>query len=365
MKNNFVNYVIQYREKTFEEMPFNEVDNLVFSELVYYNLEGIVPPDGEEISIREAYEKFRPEGEKRTIIGRFLIHPVRLFGYMAASKRFKNCRLSYYVGMSDGETTQFAALKIRINDEMNYIAFRGTDGTMHGWREDFAISYTVTPSQKLAVKYLNKVIETGKRNIIGGHSKGGLLALYGAVKCREELKQEIMNVYSNDGPGIDNKWLDAGQYALLRDKIVKIVPQHSIVGMLFNNDTKIKVVRTSKRGFFQHYMDHWVIEGVRLKEGRLSRLAKWRQETLEQWIAGVSLADREHFVEGLFGCFTAGGINNWTQFANQGMLGYLRFAGLLIMFLLRSGSYVTWLIRCMVGQTKTAVKEKILRYARV
>ena len=40
--------------------PFNDVDNLILSELAYTDFEGIVPPlgSGESISLREAYAAF-------------------------------------------------------------------------------------------------------------------------------------------------------------------------------------------------------------------------------------------------------------------------------------------------------------------
>lgn len=345
MKDNFVTYVIKNRDNTFETMPFNDVDNLVLSEFVYYNLDDIVAEDGSEISVREAFDKFKGESRQRTIMGRFLVHPVKLFGYMAASKRFRNCKLSHYVSISDGEHIQFAALKIRLNDTMNYIAFRGTDGTMHGWKEDFSIAYRVTPSQRLAVKYLEKVIDRGKCNIIGGHSKGGLLAVYSSVMCHDELKQDITAIYNNDGPGICENLLEESRYALIGNKTIKIVPKHTIIGLLFNNDTNIKVIKTSKRGFFQHYMDNWIISEGTLVEEKMSYFSKWRQCIIEAWLAEISLEERKIIVDNMFDCFTAGGIKNWTQFANQNLLGYFRSFVLFFVFLLKSRQYVIRLLK--------------------
>ena len=43
MKSNLMNYLREYRNKSFKEHPFSEVDALLLSNLSYLKMDGIVP----------------------------------------------------------------------------------------------------------------------------------------------------------------------------------------------------------------------------------------------------------------------------------------------------------------------------------
>ena len=58
-------------------------------------------------------------------------------------------------------------------------------------------------SQVEAANYLNNIAKKYKNKIIvGGHSKGGNLAIYASVFCKDKYKKRIIKVYNNDGPRI-------------------------------------------------------------------------------------------------------------------------------------------------------------------
>ena len=64
-------------------------------------------------------------------------------------------------------------------------AFRGTDSSLAGWFEDIQLAYSeATPSQLYAQAYLERAARRfGGGLYLGGHSKGGALALYAAVNA--------------------------------------------------------------------------------------------------------------------------------------------------------------------------------------
>lgn len=71
------------------------------------------------------------------------------------------------------QQTQFAALTFRLPDGTLYLAFRGTDDTLVGWKECFAMSYAFpVPAQALAQDYLVQAAQRPRRLRVGGHSKG-------------------------------------------------------------------------------------------------------------------------------------------------------------------------------------------------
>lgn len=48
--------------------------------------------------------------------------------------------------------------------------------------------------------------------IIGGHSKGGNLAVYSAVFCKDSVKNRIERVINADGPGFDKSVILTDNY---------------------------------------------------------------------------------------------------------------------------------------------------------
>ncbi|MBQ4011467.1 MAG: DUF2974 domain-containing protein, partial [Erysipelotrichales bacterium] len=47
---------------------------------------------------------------------------------------------------------------------------------------------------------------------VTGHSKGGNLAVYASVFAKEEVKERILDVYSNDGPGFLKPIISSDEY---------------------------------------------------------------------------------------------------------------------------------------------------------
>ena len=192
---NIITYLKWRGDLNFSERPFCLVDNLVLSAFVYQNLSGIVTDDKEPVTVADAYVRYQeknPDKKEKTT----------LFSLMAGSRRFGQANLSYYREVYDEETaSQFTAVHITLDDESRYIAFRGTDNTIIGWQEDFGIGSMVVPAQLMAKDYLERTMEEGKHYRIGGHSKGGNLAIFSAAQCEEKLQDQIIAVYNNDGPG--------------------------------------------------------------------------------------------------------------------------------------------------------------------
>ena len=190
--------------KTFDEKPLNQVDSLILSNFVYINLDYIVPSLSEpekEIEIRDV---LRREKFSEMFKGTTLPDSFKTFVYeLAASPRFRNVKIKCFVNVNDRNIEkQFAAVTYILNEEYSYIAFRGTDDTFNGWKEDLNMAFKCPiPSQEEALDYVNKVYKSLTPKLyLGGHSKGGNLAVYTLVEADEELQSRIENVFSHDGP---------------------------------------------------------------------------------------------------------------------------------------------------------------------
>lgn len=321
---NIVSYLRWRGDLSFEQYPFNEVDNLVLSMLAYINLTDVVPAQRQDtsVTIREAaeiyFEKYN-DTELARLKSTFVMQP-SLLKEIAATNRFCDAMLSEYADVIS-DATQFAALTISLDDNTHYIAFRGTDTTIVGWREDFQMSFQTVPAQKMAVEYLETVMSKHEQSFrIGGHSKGGNLAIYAAAQCKENMKGQIIEVYDNDGPGFSSDVLTGAQYQSIQSKIIRIIPEFSVIGMLFEHNTPHKIIASSTAGIMQHDPMTWEISGDRfITKDELTPRCHFLNQIFDTWIESADTPHRKSFTKDFFDALGAGGATHMAQVASGGI----------------------------------------------
>ena len=314
---NLLDYLDWRGDLTLEQAPFNEVDNLILAELSFVDFKDIVPgPDeGESVVLREAAEAFFakfPQGEK---IDMGVLVPgaiPEMLRKMADSRRFGDMKLNCFVDHLDvGKGEQFAALAIETGDKGMYLSFRGTDDTLAGWKEDFELAcMPEVPAQKKAVAYTWAVAKQfpRKKLRLGGHSKGGNLAVYAGVFCPENVQKRIIAVWSNDGPGFHNDLLDLPEHRRIAERIFSIVPKSSVVGMLLEHEEDYTVVDSDQLGFMQHDGFSWQGVGdhfITLRQ--VTQQAHFSDQELRKWVHGLTVEQRETFVNAMFDVLSASG----------------------------------------------------------
>ncbi len=324
---NLLDYLDWRGDLTLDQAPFNEVDNLILAELSFMDFGGIVPGPGEGESVplsRAAEDWFarHPEGE-HVEMGVLVPQEIPLMlKKLAALPRFRDMKLSCFADRLDtARAEQFAALTIETGDGLLYLAFRGTDDTLAGWKEDFNMSFMAEiPSQKMAVDYVRAVAKQYPRRKLrlGGHSKGGNLAVYAAVFCGSSLQRRIHAVWSNDGPGFHEKILALPQHQRIADRVTFIIPKSSIVGMLLEHDEDYIVVDSSQQGLMQHDGFSWEVLGpgfVRLDS--VTTRGRWNDLTMKEWVRGMPMEQREKFVDGLFSVLESSGAVTLTDLREE------------------------------------------------
>ena len=306
---NIISYLRWRGDLLWSEAPFNEVDNLILACLSYFDFDGIVSEtEKNPVSLMCAAENFFSEHrESKSPADPDLLKKA------AASKRYGDIMLWGYRDVMDREQemTQFAALHFVLEDGIDYISFRGTDNTIVGWRESFRLGFEVVPAQKRAAGYLEETIckDGTVRYRIGGHSKGGNLAVYGAMMCSEGAKEQIDAIYMNDSPGLCPAMIDEEKCQDIQGRIIKIVPEFSIIGMLFEgndtvNGTEQKVamnsgliVKSSADGILQHDAFSWQIEGNHFATAQQLAEKAWIYNGIfDRWIESADFEERELFV---------------------------------------------------------------------
>jgi hypothetical protein len=319
-EDNFLTYLKWRGDLSIKEHPFNEVDALILSELVYIHFENIVPGVEEEgcISIREANAKYEKSTEREMF---FYKEKEELFDVLAFSPRFADMTLCNYVSnLDEEEHKQFAAMHVNLTPNHTFVAFRGTDSTVVGWREDLNMSFMMpVPSQQSAVDYVEKTVKgLFRKYSFGGHSKGGNLAMYSAVFCSQKLQKRVAKVYNFDGPGFNRKMIDDEAYKRVEKRIETFVPEQSIVGLLMEHEENYKVVESTEFAILQHEGFSWVVDCNEFAlVDEVNKYSKSLSMTLKAWLEEMSPEERKEAVDAFFDVFVNAGINDFMEIANM------------------------------------------------
>ena len=321
---NIMDYISWRGDLSFEQSQFNEVDNLILACFSYVNLDGISAVTKQKgIGLKKLTKEFMKlhtmkelEADKSFI----RLAPFMMMK-MAKSVRFGKCVVRNYVNdiVTEAEQ-QFAAMEIVLEDGTSYVSFRGTDDTIIGWKEDFNLSTGVVPAQKRAIEYLQKISEhTDGMLRVGGHSKGGNLAIYGSVMCKS-AHEKILEIYSNDGPGFSREFQELPETKEMMPKIIRIIPEYSIIGTLLEHEKEPVIVASSSKGLLQHDGFSWEVQGPALvRRDSLNKTALRVIEILQKWIDGMDMEQKRLLIEDLFATLQASGYENLSEVQSGGL----------------------------------------------
>lgn len=321
---NIMDYISWRGDLSFEQSQFNEVDNLILACFSYVNLDGISAVTKQKgIGLKKLTKEFMKlhtmkelEADKSFI----RLAPFMMME-MAKSVRFGKCVVRNYVNdiVTEAEQ-QFAAMEIVLEDGTSYVSFRGTDDTIIGWKEDFNLSTGVVPAQKRAIEYLQKISEhTDGMLRVGGHSKGGNLAIYGSVMCKS-AHEKILEIYSNDGPGFSREFQELPEMKEMMPKIIRIIPEYSIIGTLLEHEKEPVIVASSSKGLLQHDGFSWEVQGPALvRRDSLNKTALRFIVILHKWIDGMDTEQKRLLIEDLFATLQASGYENLSEVQSGGL----------------------------------------------
>ena len=303
MTGNIFDYIEWRGDLGIEKDPFNDVDALILSVLAYVPFEDIVPSVSSKRGIPisgAAAALFRTDVAQRPVR---TPKDLELLAALAGSNRFRGMKLSGYVSEHDGtEEKQFSAVTIETGDGLFFIAYRGTDMTLVGWKENFNMSFLPNvPAQREAALYLDKTAGAIRGKLrIGGHSKGGNLAGTRQPSAKRLFKKESRR-YDHDGPGFAEDVLRDERYARVRDRIRAMIRQSSIIGMLLENSEEYTIVESAASGIMQHDPYSWRLKGADFARAeKVSERSVFIDRTLKDWLSGLDAERRESFVDALY-----------------------------------------------------------------
>ena len=323
---NLFDYLDWRGDLPFSAAPFCEVDNLILSLVSYLDFSSLLL-EGDRIGL--PLEKLaplvlasRPKGPLGLLLSERFYD---LLARAALSPRFAPVRVWGHRSRSDKKRElQFSATTFSLGGGESFVAFRGTDDTLIGWKEDFnmTVSFPV-PAQEEAAAYLSFVAHsTTDRLLIGGHSKGGNLAVYAAATCDEAVRERIVTVWSNDGPGFPREMLESSGYLAIRDRIRPLMPRSSVVGIIFEWDPEPELVESNASGAFQHEGLTWQVMGpafVRAPEQ--SRGSRQLDRSFRTLLQEMDLPCRRQLIDDMFSVGDDLGIETLAELTADGRRG--------------------------------------------
>lgn len=327
MKDTILDYLDQYKDTSFSELPFGEVDSLILSQFSYLKFRGLVPEldlggkknVGAGVKLGDLHKM--AGYEDLYLDSRHEENNRKLYEKMAAGRRFSGAELLCYVDRVVPETdSQFAVLLIRPEGSAPYVAFRGTDETIIGWKEDFHMAFSgQLEGHRMAVSYLESVgALLDEPFLAGGHSKGGNFAVYAAMFCSADVGSKILCIYDHDGPGFRPEVFEAGRYERIAPRVKKSVPEESLVGMLLGNGEAFSVVASNRKGVRQHDPFSWLISGCEFtKEERCGQAALLLDRSINEWLMSLSQDEIRLLVDTLFEVIEASESDNLIDFTEH------------------------------------------------
>lgn len=316
---NIFDYLEWRCDIPFSADPFNDVDNLVLSQASYTLFRGAVPEDGSRIPLKDVHEAFFTINSREELMKKddILSRSSFLMDGMIRGDRFGRMKLADHVDIVDVDRDmQMSAVTYILDDGTAFIAFRGTDNTITGWKEDFNMSFLpVTQGQKEAVDYLNRVGKKLRRPIrVGGHSKGGNFAVYASAFCDPKVRDKIIEVYCNDSPGFRTEITESEEYAKVSAKVKSIVPDTSVIGMLLSSKYGREiVVQSSAKGLLQHDAMTWQVERNRFVTAEQSDIGRFVRDTQKDWLSKIDDETRASIVNSVFTLIEATGAGTFGE----------------------------------------------------
>lgn len=313
-----LDYLVWRGDLSFVQDPFNEVDNLILAELCYFDF-GDVIEKGETVTLETAarrYLKLYPRGTRK--LGLLMTPAFDDFLLLTAqSARFSEVKLSFPVNIiKKRPAMQFAAVTYELPTKELYVAFRGTDDHIVAWKESLSLAVKdEIPSHKAAVAYLRAVLQKRSETMyIGGHSKGGNLAMYAATKLDPSERDRILKIYNNDGPGFRRDQSENEAFLAIKKKLYWTTPYLSVVGAMLEHGENAEVIESAGKGLLQHDAFTWRVRGnafVRLPAR--SEESKKLENAVKTWTEKLGEKEQKHFIDTLYHLLTSSGAETLSE----------------------------------------------------
>ncbi|MBR2986618.1 MAG: DUF2974 domain-containing protein [Clostridia bacterium] len=360
---NMMAYLLWRGDLSMKTVPFNEVDNLIFTQLCYFNFDEVME-ENEVCTLYELEKRFFQKYDKSTFsLGLFFPPEINeLLSVAAASKRFGNVKVTRPVNLLDREKKiQFGAVTFLLEDKSFYCAFRGTDDYILSWYESFSLGvYDELPIHALAKDYLAASVKRYRfrRFRVGGHSKGGHLSQYAAMKLDKRAQKRLITVYNNDGPGFRYDITADEGFRRIEDRLVLVTPYMSMVGAMLNHSRAGDILASDGEGAFQHSAFNWHVTHdsfVRLPQR--SKESVLFEASLKNWLGKIDDSEKERFLIAMYQLLSASGAETLSEISEDRINSALSLGKTLLSFDKETRDLVSRAVLLFLRERRTVLKK--------
>lgn len=374
----------------FEERKFNAVDSLILCELAYICMPESIPKyndDSNSLATVPLSELLRGEDFSSMFSsGSTKVDEFRknLLLAVESSPRYRGMRVGEVLerfdesNIDDSCEQQFAAVTFDLTDCIGsscfVVAFRGTDNTLVGWKEDFNMAFRCpVPAQESAAEYLLSISrrackdscksggirgifssvgdyfanlfnkksdfknsDLDKSNLensndcdlsdnpkifVVGHSKGGNMAAYAAMRLDAQdrsLGNRISKIYSMDGPSFGSDVVDPKVFSRVVSRIEKVVPQSAFIGLIMDTGVPYKVTSADSIGLMQHFGMYWQV-----KDGDfdycdcVTPRALAVSKAANEWMMSLPFEERKRRIDSVYSMFSSLGYSTFDEMSSH------------------------------------------------
>ena len=323
--NKMLDYLKWRGDIPFSVAPMNEADCYLISKIGMLDYTGIIERGSDPTSFREAADKYFTRSGERGSNTVKMSDPYLMPAMQEASRsvRFGDLGLSEYINIVDPRRTeQFSALTVTLPNGINFITFRGTDDNILAWKENFYLScLDYVNAQRDALAYLryHSTLFDGPI-MLGGHSKGGNLAIYAACTIELSVRERIEAVYAFDSPGFHDEFYRTPGYKDMSSRIHKFIPKNSLVGTLMDNpDTGVTIVNSEDFAIAGHSGLTWeTCPTGYVTCNELSKSSKVFDTSIDKVLDQMDIVARREFIDSLFDILDSTGATTITELTGKG-----------------------------------------------
>lgn len=301
MANNIFNYLETYGKTSVSEKEYNDIDYVIFSQLSYLDLGNIVAKD--YVNLNDCLKKFLKDLNYKEFLKKGLDQKnlYHLVLNIVDKKRYQDILIGNYIYKITNEE-MFCAFTLKLGDGSKYICYEGTDNNLSGWEENFNLCYQYPVASQIdAINYLNRNVGLfDKKVVVGGHSKGGNMALVAAMNANIIAKIKVVKVYNLDGPGLLKAQIESKKYKRMEPKLVHIVPNYSLIGLLLRHGDNYRVVKANRKDIFAHSPFYWEVKDDHFVDANLSKLSTNLDKSISLWLDNHTLIEREKICKAIF-----------------------------------------------------------------
>lgn len=322
---NLVDYILWTGAYDFQEYPFRDADALVLCMLSYFDMKMLFTDGRTEIKLKELLP-FLENGQSLPQLTGPDGGSSDIARAACLSKRFGELSVRNHEDiLQTAPPLQFAAMSFHDEGDMNFLAYRGTDSSLAGWKEDCMIAFTRTDAQKMAADYAKRVLSQADAWYMGGHSKGGNQVIFAAAQQSDEELEKVKRIYMLDGPGMCEDVYDKAKIDRIAPKVTRVIPEFDLIGKFFESDiADTRIIKSSNpEGLGQHALASWQVDHGALSRGEPSEKAEWTMRVVNDWIRDLPQDERKTLVDELFAALSVEGTKDLNEITLDRFLGVL------------------------------------------